>query len=232
MLRIGILDDDKEFCSYEHSLIDTYLKETNEEYEIDRFTTCEIFEKKIATCSYDLLFIDYDLKEKNCYELLDEIQEKISHSFIILVTANNSISVIKKAFEYKIFRYITKNCMVQDLASALDDFMEQFQNTKDYFTISNHGIRKNIFYSDLIGAYSEGHYTIFQLENSHYRVRETIKNYASIFEKHNFICVKSNVFINPEYILTTNENHIVMSNHLHFECSKKGMQNIRKYFLK
>lgn len=232
MIHIGILDDNMDFCSYEHSLIEAYFKETNEEFEISQFTSCESFEKNIQTSSYDILFIDYDLKEKNCYELLDEIQEKISNAFIILVTASDSISVIKKAFEYKVFRYVTKNCIEKDLVSSLDDCMDHLQNVKDYFTISCHDKKKNIAYSDVIGLYSEGHYIIFQLKETNYRIRGTIKDFAPLFQKHHFICAKSNVFINPEHILTTNDNYIVMSNRLRFECSKKGMQNIRKYFLK
>lgn len=232
MIYISIIDDDINFCKFEADLIYSVLNDFNEKAIIKQFHDTQTYKLSLINTHYDILFLDYSFTNETCYQFLDQINNVKHKPLIIIVTASNSLVTIKKAFEYDVFRYITKDYLVDDLKNAVVSAIHYIKQNEGFISIEHNKQNYKIRYSELIGVYTEGHYSVFQLNTTHYRVRESIRKYSNLLVDHNFIQIKSNIFINPNHIQKIDSKVIITAGNYHFEYSKKGLQNLKNCYLR
>lgn len=232
MINIAILDDQADFCRNESEMTSQFFHEHQLEHNIVTFSTVKDFEESLKIHSYNIVLIDYMLDEDDCFTILIKFADYLAHSIIMIVTSNNTLIPIKKAFKFNIFRYLTKDEFETEIVEALNDAVQKIQYTNSFFVIDYKHKAEMIYYKDLIGVYTEGHYTILQFEDKYYRIRESLKSVSDLLVAHNFIKVKSNTFINPDYILRLDKNHIVMQGNWKFDLSKLGYKILKESLCK
>lgn len=232
MINIAILDDQTDFCKNESEMISQYFQKYQLEYNIVTFSTVKDFEESLKIHCYNIVLIDYILDENDCFTILSKFGDYLAHSIIMIVTSNTTLTPVKKAFKFNIFRYLTKDEFDTEIVASLDDAIQEIQYTESFFVIDYKHKPETIYYKDLIGVYTEGHYTILQFETKYYRIRESLKSLSDLLVAHKFIKVKSNTFINPDYILRVDKKHIVMQGNWKFDLSKLGYKILKEYLCK
>jgi DNA-binding NtrC family response regulator len=124
--RILIIDDTPVICK---SLEDRLRSKRHS------VTTCASLgeaEKKIASCVFDLIFLDVELPDGDGRDFLERIAELSPRPLVIMITANTTIEAVVKCMRSGAFDYITKPFSIGQIDIALKkatDFQRQVKVT-------------------------------------------------------------------------------------------------------
>lgn len=231
MLNIAIIDDQEDFCVYEKSKVESFFSDMCINYKVDTFSILSDFLCSDQSINYDIVLLDYIFPNTDCFSLLETYGKILEQSLVIIVTSCTYIAPIKIAFKYNVFRYITKDNFDNEIGVVLEDSISHINNINHFFVIEYKHKERQVFYKDLIGVYTEGHYVILQFKTNFIRLRKSLKEFSKCLENHNFVKLKSNIYINPNYIKKIDKHCITMEGNLNFELSKDGYKKIREILL-
>jgi len=102
-IRISIVEDDPVFVK----MLERSFSQ-QPEYRITSFSSGEAFLKKLDENPH-IVIVDYNLPDQNGLELIDKIQKHSEYIFTILVSGQNDVEVVVKAFKQGATDYVVKN---------------------------------------------------------------------------------------------------------------------------
>lgn len=104
MLRIAIVDDEKQVLMILKDLVKTCIKENTADYDIQAFLSGVEFIN--AKKEFDIAFLDIDMPEMNGLETARQI--KVKNPACKIVMATGITEKYKEAIRINVFRYVTK----------------------------------------------------------------------------------------------------------------------------
>lgn len=158
MLKIVIVEDDKEYVEKYETIINDILFKSNREYEIFKFTKYTPELKSIIkdTSEQKIYIIDLELENKySGMDILREIREEDWDSEILVVTNHDRMFETVHKEIYKTFDFIEKFC---DLDKKLGKDLKLIFNRKydvGKLIYSNKRISLQIYYKDIIYIYRD-----------------------------------------------------------------------------
>ena len=115
MLRIAIVDDQKEILSYLDSLVKELLPGRAKDYEVCAFQSGE---ELISQKDYfDIIFLDIEMSGMDGIETGEDVFKRNPDCIIIMATA--AIERYKEAFHIRAFRFVTKPFVREEIEEAL-----------------------------------------------------------------------------------------------------------------
>ena len=115
-MKIVILDDSKTFLKY----IQKLLKKTGFTKEVTVFDNCSDFFSFInENKNIDVVFIDYHLKNKNGFEILQTIKPLIPHAYKVLITSDSDPQLKEKALDIGFDTFVSKEISLMDFQALL-----------------------------------------------------------------------------------------------------------------
>lgn len=117
MIRIGALDDSREWLRTEEKITDRYFADSGEEYEFCTYSNVNKFLLDLDEGNYfDIYLLDIEMPETNGLQVAREIKKVCLDSFIIYITGYVEYAV--EAFEVNAYRYIPKKMLAEKLPEA------------------------------------------------------------------------------------------------------------------
>ncbi|MRX41273.1 response regulator [Flavobacterium sp. LC2016-23] len=177
-----------------------------------------IFFKKT---NVDLVFMDVQLSDGDCFELLSKIPH-INFS-IIFITAYDTHAI--KAFKFNAIDYVLKPIDPEELAKAIVKAKERLSSRVliEYFltnrnrdkprlalSVLNETLYVNI--EDIIRLEADSAYTIFVLKDRSFTVSKNIKYYEDLLEGYNFIRIHYSHLVAKNEIASRKVSTLTMSN--------------------
>ena len=135
MLKITVIDDEKEYSELIRQTIDNWLMEKGCQGEIDCFDHADDFKTQIENgrC-YDIYFMDIEMPDISGMELASYVRMKYDSPFIVFVTAHMEYSV--KCYRYHAWQYITKDSIRTLIPETMDSLIQHLQAHKsNYYMI-------------------------------------------------------------------------------------------------
>lgn len=144
MHRIMLIEDDKLFIE---SILDNF--EDENEYKIDAFTNSKAALKKLSSEKYDLILLDYFLKnDENGEKVLQQIRKINENIFVCLLTAYSEKITSDNAFKLGIQGYIDKDGDFKNIINGIKSSLHaslKSQEVRDKKTKKLFGVRlKNL----------------------------------------------------------------------------------------
>lgn len=111
MAKVLVVDDEVEICI----LITQYLNKLD--YDASYALSVQQAIEKITTCTYDLLFVDLNLKDGSGYDLIKIMKDLSSPSKIIVISAYDSEQpkALEKGANLFLAKPFTKQLLVESL---------------------------------------------------------------------------------------------------------------------
>lgn len=88
-------------------------------YAVSTAETLEEAERKLATGTFDLVFLDVQLPDGDGRELLERIGERVPRPIVVMITANTTIEAVVECMRAGAFDYITKPFSISQIDIAL-----------------------------------------------------------------------------------------------------------------
>ncbi|MFT5819396.1 MAG: two-component system LytT family response regulator [Crocinitomix sp.] len=189
--------------------------------------------KKIEAFEPDVVFLDIQLGEQTCFELLDQLKE--INFQLIFTTAYDQYAI--KAFEYAAVHYLLKPIILSELIEAVKRCEVNQQNTKneDIENVKNLYLKTslrdyNITHDDIIYIQADGSYsTVHTSDGQRIFTSKKLVDYERLLPE-GFYRIHHSIIVNLKWVshLDKPNNIVVLSNDLTLPISRRKKADFKK----
>jgi response regulator RpfG family c-di-GMP phosphodiesterase len=119
--RILMVDDEK-------NILEAYVRNLHEQFDITKALSGAEALAALETTSFPVIVSDYKMPEMDGVELLEQVRERSPDTVQIMLTGQADMQAIVDLINRgKIFRFLTKPCSSETLASNICDALRQYE---------------------------------------------------------------------------------------------------------
>lgn len=218
MIRIAIVDDEKNFLEKIKMLLIQIMVSTNVEYTLSTYIDSDDFLN--SDLQFDLLLFDIDMPKINGFDLVKRINSlplKTNRYSVIYIS--NYENLVFESFKYSPLRFVRKNMLESDFSEAIGAFLSKYIAENNYFTFidkdSNECIKiqlMNIMYFE-----SYGHdICLVEKTGKTYKIKRntnyTLNWLEDKYSSNGFIRSHKSYLVNYKHIYKIQENKIYFAN--------------------
>ena len=231
MLKITVIDDEKEYIELIRQTIDNWLMEKGCQGEIDCFDHAEDFKAQIkAGRCYDIYFMDIEMPDINGMELAAYIRMKYDSPYIVFVTAHMEYSL--KCYRYHAWQYITKDSIRTLIPETMDSLIQYLQAHKsNYYMIKGANDLIRIAYDQIQYLSKDGKYTLFYTDKPEvFRERRALSKVIEDMQQVDdaFIMTDKSYGVNIRHVLRLKDHMLTMRNGDSVPVSLPRYQQVKK----
>lgn len=198
MLLIAICDDEKSLRNDLRKLLEPELDLCGIDFKIDEFDCGEKLISALDTATFDILFLDIEMKGLNGIETAKELRKKTSITQIIFVTSYPDF--VFQGYEVQALHYILKPYEQKKIVSVLHTAIELLeQNIEKHFVIEQKNGTIRIPVNKIYYFYSEKRFVNAVTESGTY----------SFYDKLSEITDQL-----PEYFIRIHNRYLVSLNYM------------------
>lgn len=178
---------------------------------------------------YDIYILDIEMPLLSGTDIAKKIRQYSSEAIIIFVTSHMQYALV--SFEYRIFRYIPKLKLDEQLPLALNAaFAVLGCQEGKYYYVSNMKRSQKVFFKDIIYVYKDEKNSIFVTDASEIKVRETLMDVYNKLSKDDFIQIDRCYIANIQYIYKIDgvEKTILLRNNIKLNIAKNRVQEVKR----
>ena len=232
MYRIGICDDEIEFCTEIEGFVQEYAEKEEITVKTEIFTSGEaLFETMNHENTFDLLFLDIELGGINGVEVGHRLREKVENEAMQIIYVSSKESYAMQLFQIRPFDFLTKPVTMEKITKVLSEYKRLF-------------IDRNIFFTYHVGKstyrISENDILYFQCEGKKIQVITT-KDKREYYGKmvdvekqismNKFCVVHKSYIVNINYVSEFCPDEVVMCNEIRIPISQSMRKRVREKIL-
>lgn len=228
IIRIAVIDNEKEYLDQIVSVASNYLKSVNMEGEIKGYTQPrELLWNLEDGNSYDIYLIDVEMPGINGIELAQQIQMNQLHPYLIFISSYIEYSI--ECYEYQTFRYLLKDNIEDKLPKALAAVFSQLRQVeKRYYMIESYSKIIQIDYEDIYYLSIDGKYTYFYTRRGTFRERLPLTKVYEKLQSDEFIYVDKGKIVNLKHVLELDNRSVVLRDRTILHVSTPQLQKVKK----
>lgn len=225
MMKCAIVDDDIIFSKKLQLKIKTYLDQSFNHYHIDIISSD--FHQHTYD-SYDLLFLDIDLKTHNGIKLAKEIQTSKFHTLIIFVSSLNEC-VFDALTTHPLF-FMRKNYLDKDFQTLTNILNEVLKHKFKHFQIKINGREIFIYNRDIQYISVAGHDITINTGHQFYTLRSSLNEILHTISDIDIIQVSKTVAVNLQNVMSLNHDTILLKNNVKIHIGRAYKENVMKTY--
>lgn len=212
MIRIAIVEDDKNYSMQLQNYIQQFQREYGETFEITSYTDGDEIVYKYRS-QFDIILMDIQMKYMDGMAAAAEIRRMDAEVIIIFITNMSQYAI--RGYEVNALDYILKPVSYFALSQRLRRAISRMKNrtTRSVVLAVRDGmIRLNL--DQICYIESRGHSVIFHTINGDYEGFDTIKELESTLTQKNFFRGNKWYLVNLAYVEGIQEGVIKLKNTL------------------
>lgn len=209
-MKIAILDDMSSDRIKLKNVVLEYIQLKNFKGCISTYETAEKFLYEIKTQSFDLAFLDIQLKSMTGMEVAHKIREFDNKLPIVFVTVEKQFAL--EGYEVQASDFILKPFDNEKIFKVMDRIFENHIHSQ-YISIKENRVLKKILVDSIIFAETRRHYIEIHTSNDIYCSYMTFDEFCELLPKQiRFHCCYRGIIINFDYVKKINDNNIFFEN--------------------
>ena len=231
MLRIAVVDDEREYSDILKEFIDRYCRENGEEAHVVSFSD-GIDIASDYTAQYDIIFLDIAMKHMDGLKTARYIRKKDKNVIIVFVTAAAQHAIDGYAVEA--LSYIIKPVGYEVFAREFTRCIEKMKSGRGrYIIISTENGMDRVAVDEIEFIESQNHKMIINTTQTNYCVYETMKSLESKLPNEQFSRCNNCYLVNIEHVRGVHGEYAVIGGaELKISRSRrKGfLEDVEKYY--
>ncbi len=180
-------------------------------------------EQLLENYSFQLVFLDINLKGLSAFDLLPSIP---LNTRVIFVTAYSEFML--KALRCKAFDYLLKPIKEEELRNCLERVKKEQFGLKTVIHVKQHGNTRILNFREILFVEGDGPYSKFHLKNEVITTSRTLKS-VLIDLGDTFTRIHKTYAVNQLYIKSFNSNQLLLNNDRCLPVSRKGFKELSTY---
>lgn len=228
MYRFAMCDDDREFCSFFETCLESVCREKKIDFTMSSFFDTKSFETSLKRGDeYELVFLDILLKDENGIDFARTLRLEKYGFDIIFITTCREYAV--DSFDVSPLYYILKPVSIEKLGLAIERFLEK--NTPRRICFNTPGGYLNIKLSDIVYIEILNHSIIIhKVDGTFETFRGTLKEIESQMRPVMFLKPHRSYLVNSEHINGFSRNGIKVTGGTVIPISRKLYDKVRLRF--
>lgn len=214
MIRISICDDEEIVIDNLLQNIKAFFDQRNEKTEIFTYTESRKFLEEFLEKKLDLIFLDIDMPEITGFQIAATIRSFNQNVSIIFVTGYDDM--VYSALKYKIFRFLRKSRLKEELETALQDWIGEYKSYRQQKVFETKEGMMAVKIKDIKYIDVHGHEIIvFMSDNSHFTLKSRIESLSSLENElggYGFLRIHKGCLLNYKYIKTLKKTDALLDN--------------------
>ena len=225
-MRIALCDADNVSLKNTKKSLYQYANKHKIEFLIDEFYS------GIALLSskerYEIIFIEYNIKDINGFETAKILRQKNSNSAIVFFSSY--LGFILESFKVNPFRFLLKPISDETIFSTMDDFFEK--KGKDYplwiKDEDNNTVCLNT--ADIFYIEADNKHCFVNLKDIQYYCKKTMAKVFDTLPKTHFHKINRAYIVNLNCISLYNNDYIMLSNGNKLHISRNYLKSFKKEY--
>jgi len=231
MHNIAIAEDERDFADMYATMLGSYLKEQNIEFNIDIYTEST----KLADCKtgYDIYFLDVQMPKLNGLDLANAIRRSAGNNAkIVFVTSDEN--AVFDAFDVDAFGFIRKTNLKEDFLKTMQKYAAWLASRQCVYRFASDMGEIVKAENEIIYADAYGHRLYLHCTDGDYRIYGTLSEAAEKLCDAYFIQPYKGYLVNCRYIGCVGAKELT----LNAECeitipvSRHRLDTVRDEFFK
>jgi len=224
-MKVAICDDEIVSRNEIASLLKLYRKQKRLEIISDTYDSGQ----KLLTSKldYDIIFMDYQMKDIDGIETSRKIREANKDCTIIFISAYPMAAI--DTFEVNTFRFITKPIDQNKLFKALDDYVALIDHD-NLLTLKTHDGIWTMKMSEIIYAEANGKHTCVRTSSKTYDVHIHLKSIEARLPESKFIRCHRAYVVGFQHIKNHTNEEILFYNGEKADIGKKYLTQFKTAF--
>lgn len=228
MLRIAVLDDEKEYIEKIESITEKYMSEQESAYDLKSYTDPKEFLMDLEEKEYfDLYLLDVEVPPITGLEAARKIRKSFSEPFIIYIT--NYVEYAVEAYEVNAYRYIPKNILDDKLPKAYEALFRQMNKMEEEsLVIINNSKKVRIPHREIYYLRKEGKYTIIVHTRGENKIRKTLNEVLEELPSKSFLVIDRSYVVNLKHVMGMNKDQVRLRDETLLPVSKPRLQKVKE----
>lgn len=218
MIRIAIVDDEKNFLEKIKMLLIQIMTSSNVEYFIMTYIDSDDFLN--SDLQFNLLLFDIDMPKINGFDLVRRINLlplKTNRYSVIYIS--NYENLVFESFKYSPLRFVRKNMLESDFSEAIEAFLSKYMSENNCFPFidKDSNACMKIQLMDIMYFESYGHdICLIEKTGKTYKIKRntnyTLNWLEDKYSSNGFIRSHKSYLVNYKHIYKIQENKIYFAN--------------------
>ena len=208
MIRIAIVEDDKNYQAQLVQYIQRYTVDTGNETDIRLFDDGDMIIDNYAG-NYDIIFFDIEMKRMNGMESARIIRKLDENVIIIFIT--NMAQYAIQGYEVSALDYLLKPIEYFTFSQEMEKAIKRLKISESYYLtiVQDQGIVR-LDTRDIKYLETQGHYILVHTEKKTYSFRETMKATVKKMKDKHFMQCNSGYLVNLRYVEGVRQNVVIV----------------------
>lgn len=232
MYRIGICDDEMEFCTEIEGFVQEYAEKEKITVETEIFTSGEVlFETMNNGNTFDLLFLDIELGGIDGVEVGHRLREKVENEAMQIVYVSSKESYAMQLFQIRPFDFLTKPVTMEKITKVMSEYKRLFIDRNIFFTYHVGKSTYRISENEILYFQCEGkkiYIVTTEDKKEYYGKMADVEKQISM---NKFCVVHKSYIVNINYVSEFCPDEVAMCNGIRIPISQSMRKKVREKIL-
>lgn len=236
-MNIAIIEDEQIHRDFLIGYLNKWSQETRNPLEIDTFPSAESFlfaweDKK----SYDVLFVDIQMKAMNGMEMAKKIRENDKNVAIVFTTGITDY--LEEGYEVEALHYLIKPISEEKVRTCMDKVKNRNQQKK-FLLLEINGELTKILEEQMVYIEARGHKTIAELNVSIERrefckveLNESFSKVEKQLDEKKFVKCHRSYLCNLEWVHHIDKTSVHMDSGSEIPVSRRAYPEVNQAFIR
>ena len=211
MIKVALLDDDKNVLELVKRIVSLELRESDDMMVFINPKT--LIEELKNGNSFDVLISDIEMPQMNGIHMITQYKELFQQTYLIYLTSYSQYAA--ESYLVDAYQYVLKEDMDQRLSYVLAKLFRQIRKEKQmYRMVGSPTNKETVFYRNIVYICKDkgSKYVSYITINGVYKERITINQLLDELNSEEFVLVERGYIININHISNMQKNIIFMDN--------------------
>lgn len=210
MIRIAIVEDEKNSSDLLVNYLEKYSNDKNIRFDVKTFFSCNQILNNYNN-NFDIIFMDIELPDGNGLETIRKIREVDKNVIVVFVT--NMAQYAVKGYEVRAFDFIVKPVTSYNFYIKLDNILNLFEQKKDdEIWISNKDGKMRLNISSIYYIEVIQHMCIYHTKEGNFKATGSLNNIEKTLSKYNFSLCNRCYLVNLRYVTSVKKGFVLINN--------------------
>ena len=208
MIRIALVEDDKQMTLELIEVTQRFFKENNVKSEIYTFANAEDFLCDFKN-NYNLILMDIDLPNMDGMNAVQHLRETKSDAMVIFVTSLAQYAI--EGYKVNAFDFVVKPVQYYNFALTLKRALKSLlvQSEKSII-INNKSFMQKIDISNLKYIEVINHNLVFHTVNNNIEIRGTLSTYVHQLKDYDFVLCNRCYLVNLKFVSRVTTEYVII----------------------